>query len=220
MVTSQLKWLIEEKFVIVNSADNFNRATKSCFNRLFTEEEKRVMPEWKRTLLESVDPNFLEQKEEMGRRLFRAVRGLGDLLEQEDIQLKVGESLRIIEQLFNDKAVPGWRKMRVLSDLVSLHQQHREVVKDEYIEPFYEKIEFSPLFLRIKAMKVVGPNDFKTIQSKDVDSFKIARNYALQNDIRDIHGRTVLEACQKYGIESEELYGLSNDIGFLFEVVE
>ena len=188
---SIIKWLIEEQFADITSIERF----KAVYEAIGQENISRslrllifiVGHGSIQTLQKSGDPTLLQRKAEIHNQVVATVAELTTLLDQvdqEDNDQQVQEKLQNIKKLINSKATPGFSKQLVLSDLVSLHKQYPRVITEKNIKQFYKKVAFNYTFL-------------------EDNRFRGARDFAKNNNIRDIFGRTILQSCGKHGIETQ-----------------
>jgi hypothetical protein len=91
-----------------------------------------------------------------------------------------------IKKLIGGKQVPGFAKQLIMPDLIIIHEKFKEFISDNDIADFYKHIAFNYTFL----------ND---------DRFVKAVEFAKNKDIKDIYGRTVVQAREVYKEGNKDL---------------
>jgi len=170
-----VKWMVEEKFANVMAVNgNGNTA-------------RVALPGW--LLIYNRIRQYLQNKENEHQDLVARVNLLkNDLLDDNDrpkivrqeIIDGVPQRFQEIRALIGNPGIPGYAKQLVLPKLVTLHNAHNNLFAEDDIRALFDHVAFNYSFL----------ND---------QQFKPAVEFALDKNLQDIDGKTILEAAAVHG---------------------
>lgn len=173
-----VRHLVETKFVNVHCVDSNGRTTRHLIT------PPHVLPANAHKF--NAVRDYLQTKENEHQNLIDRVDTLKQDLDnnQETADQEIVDNaparLQEIKDLIQNREIPGYAKQLVIPKILELHKDYPAIVTKEDMLSLCQHIAFNYSFV----------ND---------QQFRPVLDFALNNNIRDIHGKTVFKAASTYG---------------------